>query len=133
VKTLDQVEAELRRRLEAVRAEEERKRLAAEAEKAKAEVAQMKRDAAEATKPPLPPVATPAPLSAPQATPRPAPPVSPKPLEIEVEAEWSDFKAKVMAAFAPVKEARAALRCPENQAKAAAFAEAVGQAWKEVA
>jgi hypothetical protein len=137
VKSLDQVEAELRRRHEAVRAEEERKRLAAEAEKAKAEMEQLKRDAAEASKPPLPPVATPATRVAPAAPAEaavvPAHSASAKPLEIEVGAEWEAFKAKVMAAFAPVKAARAALQCPENQAKAQAFAEAVGQAWKEVA
>jgi hypothetical protein len=137
VKSLDQVEAELRRRHEAVRAEEERKRLAAEAEKAKAEMEQLKRDAAEASKPPLPPVATPATRVAPAAPAEaavvPAHSASAKPLEIEVGAEWEAFKAKVMTAFAPVKAARAALQCPENQAKAQAFAEAVGQAWKGVA
>jgi len=129
VKGPDAVNAELRRRLDALKAEEERKRLAAEAEKAKAEVAQIKRDAAEASKPPLPPA--PAPVE--PRTQQPANSVSPKPLEIEVGAEWEAFKAKVIAAFAPVKEARAALQCPENQAKAQAFAEAVGQAWKGVA
>lgn len=133
VKSLDQVEAELRRRLEAIRAEEERKRLAAEAEKARAEAAQARREAAEASKPPLPPVASPAPRPAAPVEPQPAPPAAEKPLEIRAAAEWDDFKAKVVAAFAPVKAARAALRCPENQAKAQAFAEAVGQAWKEVA
>lgn len=134
VKSLDHVEAELRRRLEAVRAEEERKRLAAEAEKAKAEVAQVKRDAAEASKPPLPPVATPT------AAPRPAAPEAQRPAPSAVEppaddaaAEWEAFKAKVVAAFAPVKAARAGLQHPDNQAKAQAFAEAVGQAWKGVA
>jgi hypothetical protein len=126
VKGLDAVNAELRRRLEAVKAEEERKRLAAEAEKAKAEVAQIKRDAAEVSKPPLPPVASPA------AAPRPAPSAV-EPPAADAGTEWEAFKAKVMAAFAPVKEARAALQCPENQAKAQAFAEAVGQAWKGVA
>lgn len=133
VKSLDQVEAELRRRLEAVRAEEERKRLAAEAEKARAEAAQARREAAEASKPPLPPVATPAPRPAAPVEPQAAPPAAEKPLEIEAGAEWDDFKAKVVAAFAPVKAARAALQHPDNQAKAQAFAEAVGQAWKGVA
>ena len=52
---------------------------------------------------------------------------------LDVSAEWEAFKAKVIAAFAPVKEARAELQSPENIAKAAAFAEAVGRAWKEVA
>lgn len=126
VKGLDAVNAELRRRLEAVKAEEERKRLAAEAEKAKAEAAQIKRDAAEASKPPLPPVASPA------AAPRPAPSAV-EPPAADAGTEWEAFKAKVIAAFTPVKEARAALQHPANQAKAQAFAEAVGQAWKGVA
>ena len=126
VRGLDNVQAELRRRLELTRAEEERKRLAAEAEKAKAEVEQMKRDAAEPSKPPLPPIGTSIPRTAPT-------PARQAPTEMEVAAEWSAFKAKVVAAFGPVKEARAALQSPENVAKAAAFAEAVGKAWKEVA
>jgi hypothetical protein len=132
VKGPDNVNAELRRRLDLLKAEEEKKRLAAEAEKAKAEVEQMKRAAAEASKPPLPPA--PAPLAAPigTAAPRSAP-ANQAPTEMEAAAEWTDFKAKVKAAFAPVKEARAALRAPENIAKAQAFADAVGQAWKEVA
>ena len=124
VRGLDNVQGELRRRLELTRAEEERKRLAAEAEKAKAEVAQMKRDTAEASKPPMQPIGT----AIPRAT-----PVMQAPTEIEVVAEWALFKVKVVAAFAPVKGARAELQCAENVAKAAAFAEAVAKAWKEVA
>lgn len=123
VRTPDAVEAELRRRLELKRAEETRKRLAAEAEQAKAEIAGMKREAAEAKKPPLPPIGV-------STTPRRE--SKPVTLELGVSAEWEGFKAKVIAAFAPVKEARAGLQSPENIAKAAAFAEAVGRAWKEV-
>ena len=126
VRGLDNVQAELRRRLELTRAEEERKRLAAETEKAKAEVEQMKRDAAEASKPPLPPIGTAIPRTAPT-------PAKQAPTEMEVAAEWSAFKTKVVAALGPVKEARAGLQCPENVAKAQAFADAVSQAWKEVA
>lgn len=125
VKGPDAVNAELRRRLDLLKAEEERKRLATEAEKAKAEVAKMKHAAAEASKPPLPPIGA-------NRTTEPRPAKQPA-TELEVAAEWESFKAKVMAAFAPLKEARAALKCAENIAKAAAFAEAVGQKWKEVA
>lgn len=125
VKGPDAVNAELRRRLDLLKAEEEKKRLAAEAEKAKAEVAQMKHAAAEAARPPLPPIG-----ASRTTAPRPAKPAA---TELEVAAEWDGFKAKVIAAFAPLKEARAALQCPENREKAQAFADAVGQAWKEVA
>jgi hypothetical protein len=124
VRGLDIVQAELRRRLDLARAEDERKRLATEAAQAKAEVAQMKRDTAEPSKAPMPPIGT--------AIPRSAPAVQ-APMEIEVAGEWAIFKAKVIAAFAPVKSARGELQCAENVAKAAAFAEAVGKAWKEVA
>ncbi len=124
VRTPDAVDAELRRRLDLKIAQDTGKRLAAEAEQAKAEVANMKREAAEAAKPPLPPIGV-------SATPRSA--SKPVTLELGVSAEWEAFKAKVTAAFAPVKEARAELQSPENIAKAAAFAEVVGRAWKEVA
>ena len=124
VRTPDAVDAELRRRLDLKIAQDTGKRLAAEAEQAKVEVANMKREAAEAAKPPLPPIGV-------SATPRSA--SKPVTLELGVSAEWEAFKAKVIAAFAPVKEARAELQSPENIAKAAAFAEAVGWAWKEVA
>lgn len=125
VKGPDAVNAELRRRLDLLKAEEERKRLAAEAEKAKAEVAQMKHAAAEASKPPLPPIGA-SRTTAPRPAKQPA-------TELEAAAEWEGFKAKVIAAFTPLKEARAALQCPENIAKAATFADAVGKGWKEVA
>ncbi|HEY1122246.1 MAG TPA: hypothetical protein VGE67_11630 [Haloferula sp.] len=125
VRSPDNVEGELRRRFELHKAEGERLRLAAEAEKARAEVAQMKHEAAEASKPPLPPIGT--------APPRTVPPANQLPTEMEAAAEWAAFKAKVVAAFAPVKEARGTLQSAENVAKAAAFAEAVGKAWKEVA
>ena len=46
-------------------------------------------------------------------------------------AEWERFKARVISAFGPIKEARATLSHEANKAKAAAFAKAVGAAWKE--
>ncbi|MCW1885599.1 hypothetical protein OKA04_12745 [Luteolibacter flavescens] len=125
VRGLEYVQGELRRRLDMRRAEAEKKRLAAEAEKAKAEVAEMKRSVAESGKAPLPPIGS-VPRSMPRAS-------TMAPTELEVSAEWEAFRAKVLAAFKPVKDAREALRCPGNVTRAAGFAEAVGKAWKEVA
>jgi hypothetical protein len=42
------------------------------------------------------------------------------------------FRELVMDAFGPLKTARAKLTHDSNQERAAAFAVAVGQAWKEV-
>lgn len=129
----DAVEAELRRRREAKKAEDERKRLADVAAKARAEADQAKRDLAEANKPPLPPAAVPGEANShrmPALAPLPcAAAESGHPVQ-ECAAEWTRFAHLLMAAFAPVKAARAELKHPENIAKAQEFALAIGAAWK---
>jgi phosphopantetheinyl transferase (holo-ACP synthase) len=117
-----EIEVELRRRWEAKKAREEAGRLRAEAAAAHAK-------AAEAMKPE--PVATPTrptPISEQE---RRGPRIGALPTGPTPRAEWEDFKAALIAAFAPVKAKREALRHPENQARAATFAAALGAAWKE--
>ncbi|WP_193211435.1 hypothetical protein [Luteolibacter marinus] len=124
IKGPDNVNGELRRRLELFRAEEEKKRLQAEAEKAKAEVAGMKQEAAEAAKPPVP--APPKIGSIPvgkSALPDTGPP--------PVADEWARFRASCLEAFRPLRAAREALQNPENVVKAQRFADAMNAAWKE--
>ena len=120
----DNVAAELRRRLEMHTAQAEKKRLEAEAAKAKAEVAAMKREAAEASKPPLPPArkigSIPVGKSA-------LPDTGPPP----AEAEWARFRATCLEAFRPLRAAREALQNPANVVKAQQFADALNTAWKE--
>ena len=124
VKRPDQVTAELHRRLDLKKAEEERTRLLAEAEKAKAEVAEMKQKNTEASKPPLPPQQQ-----------------VKKPTKVETSlpntgyppeaAEWAAFRAACLEAFRPLKAAREALQNPQNIAKGQRFANALNDAWKE--
>lgn len=67
-------------------------------------------------------------------TPAPTPNSSESPkssLTLPPDQERADFQATVFAAFAQVKEARAKLKDPQNQADAAEFALAVGAAWKK--
>lgn len=126
LKTPEAVEAELRRRFEAAKAEAERKRLAEEAEQAKQEMARMKAEQAEANRPPAPPAAqeTPAPTPAPVRT-------GGASLAQAERAEWEEYRALILAAFAPIKEARGALKHAKNQARAAGLAAAMNKAWEE--
>lgn len=138
------LDAELRRRVDAVKAQEEAERLRKDASDAQAAADQAKRELAEASKPPLPPVnlatsaaQAPAPLpTSPTISRRPAmAPIqslgadSGNPVQ-ECAAEWTRFAHLLMAAFAPVKAARAELRHPSNIAKAQEFALVIGAAWK---
>ena len=126
LKMPDVVEAELRRRFEAAKAEAERKRLAEEAEKAKQEMARMKAEQAEVNRPPAPPATqeNPASTSAPVRSGGPS-------LTQAENAEWAEYRAQVVAAFKPLKEARAALKYAKNQARAAGLANAMNTAWEE--
>jgi len=112
LKAPDVVEAELRRRFEAKLAREELDRVKAEAEKVKAQAPA--------------PVATP--ISEQE---RRGPKIGAIPTGPSERGEWESFRAAVAAAFGPVKALREGLRHPANQARAAAFAAAVGAAWKE--
>lgn len=136
VKSPDNVEGELRRRFEAKKAEDERMRLKAEADAAKAEAEKAKADLVESKKP----AATPA-----DDVPARAEPVedaapwgdSNAPADISIETgtsatEWAAFKAQVMAAFGPLKVAKAGLRQAENIERASKFAQAVNAAWNEM-
>lgn len=122
MKTTDQVEAELRRRIDLKKAEDAKKAAQEEAAKAKAEAAAAKEEAQGKTTladvedaPPAPPAAMP-----PVASEGPS-----------AGAEWAGFEAAVMLAFKPLKEAKDRLKHPENIEKAKAFAMAVNAAWKE--
>lgn len=140
------LEAELRRRCEAKRAADERKRLEAVAAKAKAEAAAALQQAAEAAKPPRPPARggdwqkpptlgeTP---TGPEAAKPPLPPTAATaaeaadfPFKDPIVKEWEEFKTAVFTSFRPLKSARAALRHPDNVARAARFAQAINAAWQ---
>lgn len=147
VKSPDNVEVELRRRFEAKKAAEERKRLEAEAAAARAAEAKAKADAAaavaEVSKPakctldidPFPGKPTPPDLPKPPkigSIPVGSQSAPPAGAIITQEQEWDCFCVLVREAFGPLKEARMNLKHSANQERAAAFATAVGTAWKEV-
>jgi len=113
-KTPDQVESELRRRLDVKRADDEKRKAQEEAAKAKAEAEEAKAEAEEAKKP--------APLPTP-------PKVGSLPTGPSEPAEWAGFVAAVLLAFKPLKEAKNALTHEGNRAKANEFAGAVNAAW----
>ena len=133
LRSAEHVEGELRRRLEAKRAKEEAGRLREETAKANAAAASARAEAdanAQAAKGTIEATGTldePAPFKLPDPPKIGSLPTGPSPL-----AEWTGFMAAVMGAFKPLKEAKAALRHPENQAKAQQFAEAVNAAWLSV-
>lgn len=145
LKSSDSVEAELRRRFDLKKAEDERKRLADEAEKAKAEAAAATVKLAESNKPPAPPTSSPATVrqSEPEESPfaraqrtQPATiglsngPDGPGVIEAPTEQqEWDAFEKAFMAALAPVKEARASLTHSKNIARAQVLANSILNAW----
>ena len=123
------LEAELRRRFEAKRAREEKARLEAEAAAAKAEAAKAQAALAEASKPPLGTSNIERPTSNIE---RPTSNVAKEETQLTADEEWKAFKAAAMAAFAPLKAAKAKLVYPRNTAKAQVFANAINAAWQEV-
>jgi hypothetical protein len=127
VKSLDIVEAELRRRFEAKRAAEEQKRLQEEAAKAKAEIAAMKQEAAAPDRPAAP--ANVVPMVPPKPPKIGGIPTGSKAPAVTADAEWETFAKKVMEAFVPLRAAREGLTIQANKDRAEAFAQAVGAAW----
>lgn len=135
------LEAELRRRFEAKKAAEERKRLEAEAAQAKAQAQAAIREAEAARQP-----AKPAPLQAPpkigsiptgsmaaapgesNVVPFQADTAPPTPTIGEAE-EWKQMTATVVAAFGLIKEHRARLVHPANQQRIASFGASVNAVW----
>lgn len=132
VKTVDSVDAELRRRLEAKTAAEEKKRLEKEAADARAAEAKAKAEAAAATAATAKPAATEEPDPF-QATPKATTPAAESATDEEESpfAEWKTFKAACFTALTALKPARAALKDAGNVEAAAAFAAKINQAWKE--
>lgn len=143
----DAVEAELRRRFEDRKARQEKARLEAEVAAQKAEADKANAALAEQAKAAS---GEPAPLPEPPKIggiptgPNAAPPgetivVPPaaaalpdSPFKDPVADEWKGFTTAVFASFAPLKSAREALRYPDNQERAAAFAQACKTAWQAV-
>jgi len=129
VKSPDSVEAELRRRFEAKKAAEEKRRLEKEAADARAAEAKAKEAAAPAAQEAAQPAnVVPIKDTAPADLPKP-PKISSIPTGPSPRAEWMQWEADCKAAFAPLKEARQKLRHPENIERAAVFAEAIATAW----
>ena len=123
LKSAELVEAELVRRVQA--------------KKAADEAAKLRAELAEANKP--------APTAAPdnmeqgpwkeEGTPNvelPTSNVEKEETQLTADEEWKAFKAAAMAAFAPLKAAKAKLVYPKNTAKAQVFANAINAAWQEV-
>ncbi len=130
LKTPDTVEAELRRRFDLKKAEEERQRLKAEADFAKLSAKQAQEALAESTKPPAPPAAPPASVPA-------ADESSPwesggKPLGVSEGEEWTAFENTLRGIFPAVKAAREALTHTRNIARAGVFAASMNNAWKNL-
>lgn len=135
IQSPEAVEAELRRRFEAKRAEDQRKALAEEARKAREEAAAAQKKLAESEKPPEPPTNTAPAVAAPEVAPAvlvAQPFAEPAPQGETASEEWARFKVALFAALAPVKALREKMAHPENVAKAEKFSNAVGAAWKEV-
>ena len=131
------LEAELRRRFEAKRAREEAAKLKAEVEAAKAALQKIadedyrgnrsaESQAAHTALAEMEAATNPA---MPEASPE-SPPWAESPLT--EESEWKAFKSAALAAFAPLKSAKASLQFPKNSAKAQIFANAINAAWQEV-
>ncbi|MBB5351377.1 hypothetical protein HNR46_001613 [Haloferula luteola] len=129
-KTPDQVEAELRRRLDVKRAEDEKRKAQEEAAKARAEAEAAK---AETVKQAQAPKMEGASVIAPSLDDSPFA-RKPKPQEasdadMDAASEWTVFESAVVMAFGPIKSAKANLKHPSNVERATKFASAVNAAW----
>ena len=126
LKSAEMVEAELVRRVQARKAYEEALKLKAEANAAKAETAKAQAALVEAIKPadvaPQNVTAFPVPVLE-------SPTVA---AQLTEQEEWQAFRSAALAAFAPLKAAKAKLAFPKNAAKAQVFASAINAAWQEV-
>ena len=143
VKSPDSVEAELRRRFEANKATEERKRLEAEAAQAKAEAQAAIREAEAARQPAKPaPLPTPPKIgSIPTGSKAAAPGESnvvpfnsetQQPATIGEAEEWKQMTATVISAFALIKEHRERLTHQSNKERIASFGSGVNDLWKKI-
>ncbi|MBK1884661.1 hypothetical protein JIN85_19780 [Luteolibacter pohnpeiensis] len=136
VKAPGEVEAELRRRWDLKKAEDEKRKAREEAEAAKAETARLKLEAAEANKPPAPPVNPAAkayrdkigagPWEEPEKEQKTATAVA-----LTEHEEWEQVRKALLASFAPIKAMKEKLQFSRNQAKLQGFANAVNTAWRE--
>lgn len=132
------LEAELRRRFEAKKATEERKRLEAEAAQAKAEAQAAIREAEAARQPAKPaPLPTPPKIGTIPTGANAAPPRSSNVVpfdggnaEVGPDMEWESFCMAVKTSFGPLKAARQSLRHAENILRAGEFAKGVQAAWQ---
>jgi hypothetical protein len=139
LKNVEAVEAELVRRIEAKKAADEAAKLKAEADAAKADAAKAQAALAEANKPPAAPVTAPpsnveqGPWKQEGTSVAVAEPVTSTELHNQdINAEWKEFKSACLAAFVPLKAAKAKLKHSKNSAKAQVFANAINAAWQEV-
>ena len=142
VKSPDSVEAELRRRFEAKKATEDKKRLELEAAAAREAEAKAKAEA-EAAKQPVKPAPLPEPPKIggiPTGSKAAAPgqsnvvPFAPSPEvpAITADEEWTQMEATVKAAFGLIKEHRERLVHDANKDRIAAFGAGVNALWKEL-
>jgi len=128
VKRPDQVEGELRRRLDVKRADDQRKQAEADAKAAREAAAEAQRQLKESQAPPAPP--KPPVNSARSSFPMPGEEMLPD-VASDASQEWETFLSLCRSSFAPLKGGREALKNPGNIQKAAKFAAAINAAWKE--
>lgn len=129
--TPEYVASELRRRLEAAKAEQERKRLEDEARKAREELKAAQEAAkTQVAQPERAP--TPQPLAQIPVVQQSAQIANEPPLEIEIEAEWEATCNVIIGAFAVIKAHRETIRFEANKDRLAKFGDAVNQAWKNI-
>jgi len=128
VKRPDQVEGELRRRLDVKRADDQRKQAEAEAQKAREAAAEAQQKLKESQAPPAPPKPRVNPSRS--VFPMPGEEVLPE-VASDASQEWETFLSLCRNSFAPLKGGREALKNPGNIEKAAKFALAINAAWKE--
>lgn len=121
------VESELRRRVDAARAAEERARLAEEARLARMEAEKAKAKLNVVNNPPSAPVAPPVGITPFEPDPEPARTTS----TVSEAEEWGKFRSAVFEAFGKIKNAREKLSCPVNKRRVAYFADAVNGAWQQ--
>lgn len=129
----ESLDAELRRRVDNHRAEQERQRLRAEAEQARRDAEDARRAQATPCTPAPAPDAPAANVAPPRAD-EPPPRIGFIPVggsRETVDQEWARFRDHVMAAFAPLKDARANLKHSANQVRAMLFAKTVTEAWRQ--
>jgi hypothetical protein len=127
--TVDSAKVEIERRIERHRAAIKEAELKAEADKLRKE--KEEREAAEKAAQAAPPTVKES-LTVAEADPfTPTPPAALPPMREETPAEEMETFLNILrTAFAPVKQARAALKHPANVARAAAFAAELGKAYE---